>query len=108
MFKVENNNIYLIRGDTGVFDISIQAGDGNDVTLLDTDVLTFTIRKNSMTPRIVLQKVLKSTALQIAPEDTESLAFGQYVYDVELRRADGYVDTIIPPHSFTLMEEVTY
>lgn len=108
MFKVENNNISMIRGDSGVFNISITDINGRNVELTASDVLTFTLRRTARNPTIVLQKVIVNGELDIKPADTEGLTFGKYVYDIELKRADGYVDTVIPPHEFLLMEEVTY
>lgn len=108
MFTVQNNNISLIRGDSGAFTISITDTGGNAVDLTEGDVLTFTLRRTPRSPTIVLQKIIAGGELDIKPADTEGLTFGAYVYDIELKRADGYVDTVIPPHEFLLMEEVTY
>lgn len=108
MFKVDNNNISMIRGDSGVFTISITDTDGSPVELTGGDVLTFTLRRAARNPAIVLQKIIADGELDIKPADTDGLTFGAYVYDIELKRADGYVDTVIPPHEFLLMEEVTY
>ena len=108
MFKVENNNISMIRGDSGVFTITITDTNGTPVELTDGDVLTFTLRRTARNPAIVLQKNIVGGELDIKPADTEGLTFGTYVYDIELKRADGYVDTVIPPHEFLLLEEVTY
>lgn len=108
MFTVQNNNISLIRGDSGAFAISVTETDGNAVALTDGDVLTFTLRRTPRSPTIVLQKTITDGTLTINPSDTQDMPFGSYVYDVELKRADGYTDTIIPPHEFLLLEEVTY
>lgn len=108
MFKVDNNNIRMIRGDSGVFTVTITDTNGTPVELTDSDVLTFTLRRTTRDPTIVLQKIIASGELNIKPADTEGLTFGAYIYDIELKRADGYVDTVIPPHKFLLMEEVTY
>ena len=108
MFKVENNNISMVRGDSGVFTITITDTNGTPVELTEGDVLTFTLRRTARNPTIIMQKIIAGGELNIKPSDTEGLAFGAYVYDIELKRADGYVDTIIPPHEFLLMEEVTY
>nr|DAL27915.1 MAG TPA_asm: hypothetical protein [Caudoviricetes sp.] len=108
MFKVDNNNISIIRGDSGAFTISIADTNGSPVALTDGDVLTFTLRRTPRSPTIVLQKVIVNGELDIKPADTEGLAFGAYIYDVQLKRADGYTDTIIPPHEFCILEEVTY
>lgn len=108
MFKVNDNNIRMIRGDSGVFNISITDINGRNVELTDSDVLTFTLRRTVRNPTIVLQKTITDGTLTINPSDTQDMPFGSYVYDVELKRADGYTDTIIPPHEFLLLEEVTY
>lgn len=108
MFKVDNNNISMIRGDSAAFSIGVSDTAGNDVALTDGDVLTFTLRRTPRSPTIVLQKTITDGTLTINPSDTEGLTFGAYIYDIELKRADGYVDTIIPPHEFLLLEEVTY
>ena len=108
MFKVDNNNISMIRGDSGVFTITITDTNGTPVELADGAVLTFTLRRTVRDPTIVLQKIITSGELNIEPVDTEGLTFGAYIYDIELKRADGYVDTVIPPRKFLLMEEVTY
>ena len=108
MFKVNDNNIRMIRGDSGVFHISITDINGRNVELTDSDVLTFTLRRTVRNPTIVLQKTITDGTLTINPSDTQDMPFGSYVYDVELKRADGYTDTIIPPHEFLLLEEVTY
>lgn len=108
MFSVHDNNIAMIRGDSGIFKIDVTDIAGNAVALDDNDVLTFTLRRATRSPTIVLQKTITDGMLTIHPEDTEKMGFGAYIYDVELKRADGYVDTIIPPHEFCILEEVTY
>ena len=108
MFSVQDNNIAMIRGDSGIFKIDVIDVAGNAVALDDNDVLTFTLRRATRSPTIVLQKTITDGTLTINPSDTQDMPFGSYVYDVELKRADGYTDTIIPPHEFLLLEEVTY
>lgn len=108
MFSVHDNNIAMIRGDSGIFKIDVTDVAGNVVALDDNDVLTFTLRRATRSPTIVLQKTITDGMLTIHPEDTEKMEFGMYVYDVELKRINGFVDTIIPPHKFQLLEEVTY
>lgn len=108
MFSVHDNNIAMIRGDSGIFKIDVTDIAGNVVALDDNDVLTFTLRRATRSPTIVLQKTITDGMLTIHPADTEKMEFGMYVYDVELKRINGFVDTIIPPHKFQLLEEVTY
>ena len=67
MFKVNNNNISIIRGDSGVFTITITDTNGNPVELTDGDVLTFTLRRSARNPAIVLQKIIAGGELDIKP-----------------------------------------
>ena len=48
MFSVQNNNIAMIRGDSGIFKIDVTDVAGNAVALDDNDVLTFTLRSMYM------------------------------------------------------------
>lgn len=57
VFKVDDNNIRMIRGDSGVFNISITDINGRNVELTDSDVLTFTLRRTARNSTIVLQPV---------------------------------------------------
>lgn len=70
MFKVDDNNIRMIRGDSGVFNISITDINGRNVELTDSDVLTFTLRRTARNSTIVLQKVIVNGELDIKPADT--------------------------------------
>lgn len=108
MFKINaNSSIELTRGDSAAFNISIKDADGDEYTLQDGDELLFTIKKNVNTNEIILQK--SGTHIEIQPEDTEGLSYGDYVYDVQLTIAeDGRVDTIITPSKFRIREEVTW
>jgi hypothetical protein len=44
--------------------------------------------------------------LVINPEDTKNLAFSSYVYDIELTKEDGTVDTFIDRAKIKITEEV--
>ncbi|KXB93796.1 hypothetical protein HMPREF3033_00223, partial [Veillonellaceae bacterium DNF00751] len=44
---------------------------------------------------------------RLQPGDTKALEYWQYVYDVQLIKADGFVTTVIPPSVFEVGEEVT-
>ena len=76
------------------------------------DEITFTVRQSTEDP-IVLQKTVTEfpdgeAFIDIDPEDTAGLDFGDYVYDIQWTRADGTVTTVIEPSRFRLKEEVTY
>lgn len=109
MFEVDgNNNIYITRGDTGIFTISLIDGDGNPYVPEPEDTIRFAMAKKFGAGADVL--VNKSfpadtLTLELEPEDTKNLAFGDYVYDIELTDADGHVSTVIIA-KITLTKEV--
>ena len=102
--------IRLTRGDTADFSISVQNEVSKDSYEIQAgDTFRFTVKESSEDTDIVLQKVLNGLdSFTIEPDDTKSLEYGDYVYDVELTTEDGDVYTIIPPSRFTIMEEVTW
>ena len=55
---------------------------------------------------IVKDIPVSTMMLVLLPEETKRLNFGKYVYDIQLTRADGRVDTIIAKAAFKLTEEV--
>jgi hypothetical protein len=44
--------------------------------------------------------------LVIYPEDTKELEFGSYVYDIQLTKANGDIDTFITASKFKITAEV--
>lgn len=111
MLLVDNEcKIQLTRGDTARFEVSIT----NDISnskyeLADDDILRFTVKKTVNDKDYLIQKeITGSNMIHINPADTEALAYGSYIYDVELTTKGGDVYTIIPPTKFTLLKEVTW
>lgn len=101
-------------------DIIMTRGDSESITvavinrpLVDGDIIELTVRK---CPEAKAKEIYKKVdtfddgkaVIEIAPEDTEKMCFGDYVYDVQLTMADGTVTTIIKPSAFVIGKEVTY
>ena len=109
MFKIKKNNIFLIRGDSFIADLDLKNPDGEPYEFTTDDEVTFTVKENTDTRKIVIQKTITDGRIVVDPTDTEHLPYGDYVYDVQLRHiSDGYTDTVIPPRLFRLTEEVTF
>ncbi|HAD77138.1 MAG TPA: hypothetical protein DCG08_03920 [Dialister sp.] len=108
MLKVVNNAISLTRGDTATFRLEIKNQDGTPYDIQAEDQVLFTIKKSTKDTDVIIQKAAINNRITIAAKETESLAYGTYYYDVELRRPDGLVATVIPPHVLRLTEEVTF
>lgn len=102
--------ISITRGDTPSFSIEILDTAGRPYELQEGDKLTFSVKRSvKVTDPILLQKVMDSSTgphFHLTQSDT-SLAYGSYVYDVELATADGYVCTVVKPDSLTVTAEVT-
>jgi len=106
--KVTGRNISMTRGDSESLTVRCP-----QLPFENGDAVCLTLREDAESA-IALQKVVTAftdegeAVIGIDPADTAPLAFGDYVYDVQLTRADGTVTTLVPIARFTLTEEVTY
>lgn len=104
---IVGRNIRMIRGDSESITITVTGQQ-----LQPEDVAELTVRRSPRSPK-VLHKVAKANVdsntfvIGFDPEDTSSLQFGDYVYDVQLNLG-GYIKTVIAPATLTIGEEVTY
>lgn len=107
-YSVSGTTITLTRGDTFMADISINKQDDTPYTLVEGDSVRFAMKSSYEDTEPVLVKDIPIDALKlvIEPEDTKELSFGRYVYDVQLTKASGEVDTFITKAKLKLTEEV--
>jgi hypothetical protein len=87
--------------------LEITDKDGKPYIAADTDNILFTVKKDVNLSEFIFQKKVYNNQINIEPQDTKDLPYGKYVYDVQLTTAAGYVDTIITPHAFSVLGEVT-
>ena len=118
MFIIHDDNTFeIIRGDSANFDIylPIYNEEGEIIGEYDLqpgDTLLFTVKKNTKTDEIIFQKAGQN--ITINPSDTEEVPYGKYVYDAELTYAieagqeEPFVDTVISPTEFRILDEVTF
>lgn len=109
-YKVEGTNITLTRGDTlRVKIVPLMPGKKNvPYTPVPGDKIRFAMKqtfKDDEPVMIMADIPIDDCVLYIRPEQTKSIAYGRYVYDIQLTYADGDVDTFIKG-SLTLTEEV--
>lgn len=105
MLKIEDDNrVTLTRGDSCAFNVEIKNNRGEIYTPTETDVITFTMKKDSKTSEVLIKKT--GTTIVFDPEDTRKFKYGNYLYDVTLTTASGAVFTIIPPTEFVLADEI--
>lgn len=115
-FRIEGTAIYLTRGDTLAATVGIKNASGSAYALQTGDVVRFALKRALMAPgngnyldkKPLISKTLgDDLQLELDPEDTKSLAFGSYKYDLELTKANGVVDTFINNADFYIVPEVT-
>ena len=110
---IRKNEMTMIRGDSESITISVINEDGTESLLEHGDTIYFTVKKQVGVEKKAIQKVItifpnNTAIIDIEPEDTNDLPFGEYVYDVQLSKANGKVITVIQPNRFTISGEVTY
>lgn len=102
-FKMENEYITMIRGDTLSFGVIVNDENGNPIDF-DLDNIKMTCQsQNINNNNILFQKTLgdgitkKSQGtyvIRVAPQDTENEELGKYFYDIQIEK-NGDVFTIM-------------
>lgn len=115
-FSVVRNRISITRGDSAQITLTIRDRvTGRPFVPGPDDRLTFTVKRELSDEVHLVVKTLDNGIIRqktdcllfLLPEDTASLPFWTYWYDVELVLASGYTDTVIPPSPFIVTGEVT-
>lgn len=116
MFKIQDDFIYLTRGDTAYITLELE----DEEKFYVGDIVTLSVkRKLKSETEYSLQKSMEvteegnSSVIKIEPEDTKNLDYGLYFYDIQLTRAsNGDIFTIVTPDenepraNFKLLKEV--
>ena len=99
--------ISLTRGDSLILNFTITKND-EEYTPVQGDSVRFALKHTipDDEPLILKNADITEQTITLEPTDTKSLAFGTYVYDIQLTTYDGYVDTFIGPAPFKITEEV--
>lgn len=107
-YSVSGTTITLTRGDTFKAQISITDRNGNHYAPQEGDSVRFAMKAtyNDPEPLVIIDIPIDTLILVIEPEDTHGLSFGNYVYDIQLTKANGEVDTFITTSKLKLTEEI--
>lgn len=108
MQKISGTKILLTRGDTFKATVTMYKTDGTEYTPQEGDSIRFAMKKSFSDSTVLLEKEIPndSQMLWLEPEDTKELAFGSYVYDIQITYANGDIDTFIDRAAIELTEEV--
>ena len=109
MLQITETAVHLTRGDACDLEVIIHDLEGNIYTLAAGDLLLFTLKKNCITEDIIIQKDITSdSTIHLSHDDTDTLLYDAYKFDVQLTMANGKVYTVITPHDFIIEKEVTF
>ena len=113
--SISKTSIKLTRGDTLRLKINITLNE-EQYTPVTGDSIRFALKRPLLnakktdfkdTEPLILKSVpINTMILELEPEDTKSLDFGTYVYDLEITFADGRVDTFITEAKFEITPQV--
>lgn len=107
-YSVKKTTINLTRGDTLKIQIGLTDANGDPYVPKASDVIRFAMKKDYNDVETLINKTIPNDTLILTldPMDTKRLEFGRYVYDIQLTRANGDVDTFITKAVLNLTEEV--
>lgn len=107
-YSVSGTTITLTRGDTFKAQISIMDSNGEPYVPEEGDSVRFAMKSSyaDSEPLLVKDIPIDTLKLILEPEDTKELKFGNYVYDIQLTKATGEVDTFITTAKIKITEEV--
>jgi hypothetical protein len=91
----------MTRGDTLVAEVGIVNPDGTPYVMQEGDSVRFKCTDVPGGAVLILKDVTSGT-LRIEHEDTASLPFGTYFFDIEMAFANGTVDTFITEGTLTV------
>lgn len=106
---INGSDIYMTRGDNEIILVSCR-----ERPFSDGDKVELTVRRVSGYGSVLLHKEVTrftedgKALIEITPEDTSALSFGNYSYDVQATFMDLGVKTIVRPSQFTVGKEETY
>lgn len=101
-----DNNIKLTRGDSATLTLTVtKDGAAYDYS---NDLTQFTVKRNTVTEEIIIQKTFSGNSIAITPNDTKNLYYSDLVYDVQLITPGGEVHTVIVPRKFEITQEVNF
>lgn len=115
MYRVDGTTITMTRGDTVIITVAMKRG-SQTYTPQEGDVIRFAVKRAILNrgetayvdQEPLIRKVIPNDTqeLRLNPDDTKSLAFGTYAYDIEITFANGTVDTFIAEATLIIAPEV--
>ena len=108
--------IEVHRGTNKEIVVSLCDDTGKEYKMSETESLVFGVKKDVFVDEYILSKVIPSDKfiaeqngylLEIKPEDTENILFGQYYYDIGLQKENGEFYIVVPCDLFEVVNTIT-
>lgn len=108
--------IEIRRGTTKEIVIALAYETGSEYKIEDTDTLIFGVKTSVNQKEYIFSRTVDKTAysaqnggylIQIQPEDTANMLFGDFVYDVGLQKQNGEFHIVCPCDLFKVSAAVT-
>lgn len=109
MYSIEDNIITIIKGDSANLEFKLP-----NITLVDGDLIEFTVRKSKPTnteetPVLIASSIYSITNgianVFLAPMQT-NISIGKYWYDLRIKYQDGRVDTVVEPNILNIKTSI--
>lgn len=84
MLYIDDDRVYITRGDDASLDVTLTTESGDAYEMQDGDVLTLTVRRTPADTDAVARITSASAHILIGHEDTAEAAVGEYSADIQL------------------------
>lgn len=103
-----DNTIYITRGDSLTVAIALTDENGYPYETQEGDIIYFRVKKSAYAADILIEKEvdLDTYEIDFVESDTKDLAFGEYVYEVEIITITSDHYTVIKNSKFVITEEL--
>lgn len=107
MYSMDGQNIYINRGDSGRFKLTLTNSDSTTYTPAATDTIVFTAYNGNRT--LFSTHIYPADSyMTLQPKHTNNLAYGTYTYTVTVTQSGGSTFTVSSGYKFIVESEVTF
>ena len=103
-----DNTIRITRGDSLTVNVTLTDSDGFPYEPVEGDKVWFRVKKSAIAEDVLIEKSIdiKNLVIDLVEADTKDLAFGNYVYEIEVVTTTNDHYTVIKNAPFIITEEL--
>ena len=106
MFQISKNVVRMVRGDTGTVELALTDENGNAIEP-EAYTAILSLKKNIDDVAYIFQKQFVNGKVEFTHADTNTLPYGQYVYDVQVEILQDNSIHTIGANTFSILPDVT-